>query len=77
MDDKRDLDLNESIKTHVSRMTSTDWRDQALHDYYKCIVCGSDLEFTHVTHFTHLSVEEDVHCGQCKMQAKRITHSLQ
>lgn len=46
-------------------------------DYNHCDLCGSELLFTHVTHFGDQKVDEEAECTSCNMKQKKKTHNLQ
>ncbi len=48
-----------------------------LEEYNSCSLCGSQLQFTHVTHFLYMQVEEEAECPCCNVRLKKQTHSLQ
>jgi transcription elongation factor Elf1 len=51
--------------------------EQFLEDYHNCPLCGSELMYTHVTNFAHLSVQEEAHCEPCNIRTKKDAHVLQ
>ncbi len=76
MQDKK-FDLNETITSHLKRMTPEEWRDQALSEYLNCVLCGQEFQFTQFTDFATLSVEEESHCPHCKVPGSKSSYILQ
>ena len=70
-------DLSAPVSVQLHKMTAAEWRDEAVEDYLNCCLCGSELTFTHVTHFVRLEVEEEAHCPSCRIRAKQNTYRLQ
>ena len=54
-----------------------DAKTQFLLDYTTCCLCGTDLEFTHVTNFVHHEVVEEAYCPSCSIRTKQESHRLQ
>ena len=48
-----------------------------LEEYNTCYLCGSSLDFAHVTNFVTGVVTEDSECGTCGIKKKKKHHSLQ
>jgi transcription elongation factor Elf1 len=59
------------------RITDINFRDQYLEEYFHCLLCGSDLEFTQNTDHTVLVVEEKAQCPHCKISTHESSHILQ
>ena len=53
------------------------FREQYLEEYNNCILCGSELEYSHDTDFIYQVVEEKAHCPHCKIESKNQSHKLQ
>lgn len=51
--------------------------EQFLMDYTTCCLCGTELMFTHVTHFVNNSVEEKTCCESCGVKHVAKTYALQ
>ena len=54
-----------------------DEKNRFLMDYHTCYLCGTELEFTHVTNFVRQETVEEACCPSCKVQTKKQTHRLQ
>jgi len=52
-------------------------KDQQIMDYNSCMLCGTELEFTHTTQFIYNEVEETAYCPLCDVQNRKETHKLQ
>ncbi|MCB0414782.1 MAG: hypothetical protein KDD50_10640 [Bdellovibrionales bacterium] len=63
------------IKIHIKDEFSK--QAQFLEDYNHCVLCGTELEFTHIAHFIHQTVEETATCPSCDIQTRQKQHSLQ
>lgn len=48
-----------------------------LEDYHNCPLCGSELLFTHVTHFLDQQVKEEAACCGCNIKIRSEQHGLQ
>ncbi len=46
-------------------------------EYNSCPLCGSELSFTHVTHFIDQYVNEEASCDGCNIKVKNASHRLQ
>lgn len=55
----------------------TDRRSQIIAEYNTCVLCGSDLEFTHITQFIRQEVTEEARCPSCNIRHKKEMHRLQ
>ncbi len=53
------------------------WLEETLSDHLQCVLCGTDLEFKHVTNFAEQSVIEEAHCPSCKIRNRQSGHRLQ
>ena len=77
--DEMTLNKNEESKIiaefHISPMANT--IEQMLEDYHTCCLCGSSLDFTHVTHFVTQEVTEEAFCTSCNIRSKEDVHRLQ
>ncbi len=58
-----------SMKEHL--------QEQLVEKYNTCCLCGTTLEFTHVTHFVNDIVIEETNCPRCMVKTKKQTHILQ
>ncbi|MCB0392093.1 MAG: hypothetical protein KDD58_12430 [Bdellovibrionales bacterium] len=56
---------------------SISFREQYLEEYFQCILCGTELVYTHDTDFIYQTVEEKAHCPHCKIESKNHSHKLQ
>lgn len=45
--------------------------------YTHCVLCGSNLHFTHVTDFTKNLTQETARCPECGVKTRQIMHRLQ
>ncbi len=52
-------------------------RERYLDDYHHCPLCGTQLDFTHVTNFVHNTVKEEAFCAPCNIRIKTDDHRLQ
>ena len=59
---------------HVNQISH---REQFVLEYTTCCLCGTELEFTHVTNFSHQEVIEEAYCPSCNIRAKKESHGLQ
>lgn len=50
---------------------------QFLTDYHQCCLCGTELQYTHVTNFIREEVKEEAHCPSCQVRTKEQQHRLQ
>lgn len=48
-----------------------------IEDYNHCPLCGTELIYTHITHFLNNRVNEEAHCEKCNIKTKNNQHSLQ
>jgi DNA-directed RNA polymerase subunit RPC12/RpoP len=74
---KESLDLMAPVSAHIHAMTHQDWQRQRLEDLLECAICGSELMFTHVTHFINQETEEEAHCPSCRIRVRQQRHRLQ
>lgn len=72
-------DSNKTKETIATIDVNISWnaKEQFLDDYLNCPLCGSELLYTHVTHFVNQNVAEEAHCEECKIRTKANTHTLQ
>ena len=68
---------NTNIVAEFNITDSIDMKTQYLIEYTTCVLCGSELDFTHVTNFVYNQVEEISRCESCDIQNKRESHKLQ
>ena len=52
-------------------------QEHFVEQYHTCHLCGTALEFTHVTHFLDDVVVEETSCPGCMVKAKTKNHILQ
>ena len=52
-------------------------QEQYLEDYHCCPLCGTEMEFTHTTHFVKSEAAESAHCPSCNINIKQDTYKLQ
>jgi transcription elongation factor Elf1 len=65
---------------HDSTQTATDIptpTDTFLENYQNCPLCGTELLFTHVTHFVKGQATEEAHCPSCAIRVRHAEHTLQ
>jgi hypothetical protein len=67
------IDVNIQWPTPAKR----DWLEETLQDHLQCVLCGTDLEFSHKADFITQTVVEDAHCPGCKVRNRQSSHSLQ
>lgn len=73
MKEKTNFDLV-TAQIHNDEMTL---REQFLMEYTTCCLCGSELLFTHVTHFVNNEVEEQTACESCGVKHVSKHYGLQ
>jgi hypothetical protein len=66
-----------TVEAVMKRAEPLDHRQNMLEYFNNCSICGSDLEFSHVTQFVHGQVKEEGSCGCCGLIIKNETHALQ
>ena len=66
-----------NIITEFRILSKEDLRMQKVESYNNCDLCGSELDFTHVTNFISQDVLEEASCPHCKIQTKKVAHPLQ
>lgn len=71
------LDLGAPLSSQLKTMSAADWRQQCLEEYLNCVLCGQDLNFSHIANFSTLEVEEEAHCLACKVRARKDHYVLQ
>jgi hypothetical protein len=54
-----------------------EWMQEAVIDHTQCVLCGTDLRFSHKTDFVAGVVSEDAHCPACRIRNRQTTHTLQ
>ena len=74
---KTKANLNAPLEMHYRQMSREDFVQAHLEDLHSCPICGTELDFTHVTHFVTLKVREEAHCPNCQIQTRSEEHSLQ
>lgn len=74
---KTKANLNETLENHYRQMSRSDFRQAHLEDLRDCPICGTELEFTSVTHFVSLRVQEEAHCPNCQIRTRSEEHCLQ
>ena len=70
-------ELEAAVHAMIHNLKPEDHRQYMIEYFNNCSLCGSDLEFTHVTHFTYLEVAEEGHCPSCSVRMKKENHRLQ
>lgn len=75
--ENKNLDVEQSIESLLQSLGPLDYKQMMLDMHNTCSLCGGELEFVHVTHFTHLEVEEESHCPSCNVRTKKEIHKLQ
>ena len=50
---------------------------EVIERYSHCVICGSNLHFTHITDFSRNITQELAKCPECGVRARKATHSLQ
>lgn len=71
------LEIEATVEAMLHNLSPIDHKQNLIEYYNNCSICGTELEFTHVTHFTHFEVEEEAHCPSCKIRMKKESHGLQ
>jgi len=66
-----------TIESVIHRTGPLDHRQNMIEYLNNCSICGSDLDFTHVTDFRHGEVKMEGYCSCCQVQLKNETHKLQ
>lgn len=66
-----------TVEAIVHRTSPLDHRQNMIEYYNNCSMCGSDLDFSHVTQFQYNEVKVEGHCPCCQVQLKNETHQLQ
>lgn len=81
---KKGLNMKENSKTsniiadiQVNIQDRFSHEAEVLMEYNSCVLCGTELEFTHVTHFIKNEVQETAYCPLCDIQNRQETHKLQ
>ncbi len=65
-------------KTHEIYMYEKESLEKkTLYEEEKCILCGKELIFTHISDFLRNYVEEEASCPNCGVKNKKTSHSLQ
>jgi DNA-directed RNA polymerase subunit RPC12/RpoP len=75
--EQQQVDIEQTIESLIHNLGPLDHREMMLDMYKNCSLCGNELEYVHVTHFTHLEVEEEAFCPSCNVRMKQETHKLQ
>lgn len=52
-------------------------REHFIEQYNNCGLCGTSLEFIHVTHFLDDVVVEESNCPHCMIKTRKQNHILQ
>lgn len=58
-------------------LENTNWKDQFVEDYNTCVLCGTELYFTHVTNFVEHEATEEAFCECCRIRVRKTSHVLQ
>lgn len=77
MDGQDNNSNNENIIAQFRIVDTPTPQEAFLEDYNSCPLCGSELMFTHVTHFIEQTVNEEAHCDGCNIKVKSNQHGLQ
>lgn len=59
------------------KITDLNFREQFLEEYFNCLLCGSELEYTQNTDYIYQIVEETAQCPNCKISTQDSCHKLQ
>ena len=77
----QDINLQElkqmTVEAIMHGTDPMDHRQNMIEYYNNCSICGSELDFTHVTQFQYSEVKVEGHCPCCNVQLKNETHRLQ
>ena len=66
-----------TVEAVIHRSEPLDHRQNMIEYFNNCSMCGSELEFTHVTQFQYGEVQMEGHCPCCEVRLKDETHRLQ
>lgn len=81
MDEFNDLDLDSNeIPTDAGNgnlLGAFGTVKEVVNRYLHCVICGSNMHFTHITDFARNTTEENAKCPECGVQAQRSLHKLQ
>ncbi|MBT4761613.1 MAG: hypothetical protein HOO06_07960 [Bdellovibrionaceae bacterium] len=75
-----DNNQKQEARTIITEFNITPVRDkhsEYLEEYTTCCLCGSELEFSHVTNFIMHQVAEQAHCSTCSIDHINQSHTLQ
>ena len=75
--DKPGIIANTEVGPFCPKVDKRTWLEETLEDHFHCILCGSDLAFTHKTDFVTQVVTEDANCACCKIRNRQSSHRLQ
>lgn len=65
------------VNVHWSEVAKLDWTQEAVHDHLHCILCGTELNFSHKHNYMQLTVAEEASCPHCKIKTRESLHALQ
>lgn len=77
MEFDRDELAQMTVEAVLARVPPMDHRTNLIEYYNNCSICGSLLDFTHVTHFVSGQVKEEGSCSCCQVVLKNEVHQLQ
>lgn len=80
MQDKKAIMEDPQVIAQIQIRSASDIpsrREQFLYEYHTCCLCGSELTFTHVTHFVNQEVTEEAYCYTCNIRTKKEAYRLQ
>ncbi len=66
-----------TVEAVIHRAEPIDHRQSMIEYFNHCSLCGSELEFTHVTQFQYGEVHMEGFCPCCEIKLKDEVHSLQ
>ncbi len=72
-----DLDAMNSTEEKVNIHIDCSKSSELVQEYNSCILCGTELEFYHVTDFADEVVFEESTCPSCHIKSKKKAHRLQ
>ena len=65
------------VEAVIHRSEPMDHRQNMIEYFNNCCICGSELEFTHVTQFQYGEVKMEGFCPCCEVRLKDEVHRLQ
>ncbi len=59
------------------RIQEINFKEQFLDEYFHCLLCGCQLEYSQKTDYIYQYVEEKAQCPNCKIETHQTCHKLQ